>query len=194
MDPEKERDLWLRRLDATGRAQSRYLWITLLACLFFLTLRLSAPSTQSVSVPVLDLKLNASAVLASGGTVIGLLIIASLGAILAWSRALQEYGGESWRDYAERLDMHPNFLDLAIYTGPGKANLFGKIAYFVYPLYFTLALGESAWLQWWVLSNRPSAWWVFGITGILAWLRAIFLLVPVWKQRIERSRAAKTAG
>jgi len=80
---ETEHEQWLRRLDATGRAQARYLWILLLACLFFFSLRQSEASSQQISVPVLDLKLNAAAVLASGGTIIAFIVVASFGAIAA---------------------------------------------------------------------------------------------------------------
>jgi len=180
MESEKEREQWLRRLEATGRAQSRYLWITLVACLFFLALRHSAPSTQTISVPVIDLKLDASAVLASGGTIIAFVVLASLGAILSWSTALRRYGGESWREHAERLDTHPNVLDLAIYTAPGSGTLFGKIVYFVYPLYLTVALAESAWLQWWVWNNSAPARWFFIVAWILVWSRAALLIGRVW--------------
>jgi len=167
-------------LRPTGRAQSRYLWITLVACLFFLALRHSAPNSQTISVPVVDLKLDASAVLASGGTIIAFVVLASLGAILAWSTALRRYGGESWREHAERLDTHPNSLDLAIYTAPDSVTLFGKIVYFVYPLYLTIALVESAWLQWWRLSNSAPARWFFIVAWILVWSRAALLIGRVW--------------
>jgi hypothetical protein len=194
MDPDTSREQWLARLEATGRAQSRYLWITLVAGIFFFALRYADPSTREISVPIVDLKLDAAAVLASGGTIIALVVLASLGAILAWSTALREYGGESWRDQAERLDTHPNFLDLAIYTAPGPSTLFGKVVYFVYPFFLTSALVESAWLQWWVWTHEAPARWFFTVTWLLVFLRGAMLIWRVWRERIALSRAQSKAG
>jgi hypothetical protein len=39
MAQDEERGFWLRRLEATGRAQARYLWLLLLTGLFFAALR-----------------------------------------------------------------------------------------------------------------------------------------------------------
>lgn len=119
---------------------------------------------------------------------IALVVVASIGAIVAWSGALKKYGGESWRDHAERLDTHPNLLDLAIYTAPGSTPFFGKIVYFVYPLYLTVALAESAWLQWWLVNSRAPGRWFFIVTWIVVWSRAVFLMGGVWRQRIARAR------
>jgi hypothetical protein len=191
---ETEHEQWLRRLDATGRAQARYLWILLLACLFFFSLRQSEASSQQISVPVLDLKLNAAAVLASGGTIIAFIVVASFGAIAAWSRALQQYGGDDWRQIAERLDIHPNALDLAIYSRPESSKAFARIGYFVYPLYLTVALVESVWLQWWLWNSAALGKIFFSIAWLLIWSRAVFLLVQVWLQRISRLKASFHAG
>ena len=191
---ESEHEQWLRRLDATGRAQARYLWILLLACLFFFSLRQSAASSQQISVPVVDLKLNAAAVLGSGGTIIAFIVVASLGAITAWSRALHDYGGEQWRQIAERLDIHPNALDLAIYTTPESSKAFARVGYFVYPLYLTLALVESVWLQFWLWKFIAPGKTFFMVAWLFIWSRAAFLLFGVWRERISRLKSSFHAG
>jgi hypothetical protein len=191
MDTDKQSEQWLKRLEATGRAQSRYLWITLVACLFFLALHSSTSGAQQISVPIVDLKLDSRAVLASGGTIVAFVVLASLGAIFAWSNALRQCSGESWREDAERLDVHPNALDLAIYTTSESTPLLRNVVRFVYPAYMTVALFESAWLQWWLWQNPAPARWFFVVAGALVWGRAMWLAARVWGQRIKalRSRA-----
>lgn len=194
MNPDSHRDQWLLRIDATGRAQSRYLWILLVLCLFFLALRYASPSAQTISVPLIDLELNGAAVLASGGTIIAFIVLASHGAITAWTTALKEYAGDSWREQTERLDTHPNALDLAIYTTPASPKVVGIVGYFVYPLYLSVALFEAAWLQWWVYRNPAPTRWFFLVVWVLVWSRAAWLIGNLWRQRISLVRVRRAAG
>src|SRR2546421_9898867 len=116
MTSETERQHWVRRLEATGRAQARYLWLVLVVGLFYAALRIRGAPLEPISVPVVGLKLDAATVLASGGPILAFLVLAVMGAIRAWTHALEQYRGAVPAKDAEQLDTHPNALDLAMYT------------------------------------------------------------------------------
>ena len=181
-------DQWLRRLDATGRAQDRYLWIILLTGLFYFALRFSNAGAQAVSVPLISLTLDATAVLAAGGTVLAFEVLSAIGALMAWTNALRSYAPKSWRDDAERLDTHPNALDLAIYAMPGGSASVRTLRTFVYPAYLGIALVESAWLQCWLWRSAAPARCVFLLLGFVVWLRATWLLLGIVQERFDRAR------
>jgi len=189
MDTDKRREQLIKRLEATGQAQSRYLWSTLIACLFFLALQSSPPNAEAqIAVPVVDLKLDTKVVLASGGTIIAFLVLITFGAIRAWSTALRQCAGETWQEDAERLDTHPNPLDLAIYTTSESA-----IVRFVYPLYLTIPLVEAARLQWWLWHNTAPARVFFLVSWLIVWLRATLLIGGMWLERVKALRSQRRA-
>ncbi len=107
IDRLEVRKQWLERVHAVGRAQSRHLWVTLVAAIFFFALRHSATNGEKVTVPLIDLKLDAQAVLAAGPFILALLIVATLGSMRAWRDALEQYAGKNWRAAADRLDSYP---------------------------------------------------------------------------------------
>src|SRR5437867_11454175 len=110
MAQEHEREFWLRRLEATGRAQARYLWLVLLAGLFYAALYARSPSWQIIKVPVDDLELDTLTVLASGGPIIAFLVLVVMGAVRAWPHALEQIRGRPASD-AEQVDTHPTAPD-----------------------------------------------------------------------------------
>ena len=88
------------------------------------------------------------------------------------------------------MDTQPNALDLAIYT-TSQSRILRGVIYFVYPLYLTVALYESLWLEWWLWQNPAPARWFFLVVWMLIWSRATWLIVTVWWERVGvlRSRA-----
>ena len=160
MTQGEERGFWLRRIEATGKAQARYLWLLLLVGLFFAALRVRVPPAQQITVPVVDLDLDACTVLAAGGPIIAFLILAVMGAIRAWTQALQQVRGTSPPLNAEPLDTYPNAIDLALYTTDRSPRWLRNLLYFAEPIYLTAAVVEAAWLGWWAwrtptLTGRP---------------------------------------
>lgn len=72
-----KQDLWLSRLQALGSAQATYLWLLLVACLFYAAVKVpsgAAPQSQ-VKAPILDLEIDARVVAATGPVVISFLVL-----------------------------------------------------------------------------------------------------------------------
>lgn len=170
---------WLTRMEAVGKAQGRYLWILLVAMVFYAALQSgigSSPSDPLLKVPFVELPLSGAVVLASGTTVLSLLVLAIVGSMRALKRArdaLVLSGG------AEEFDTHPNLIDLAFYMTPGSPRLIiVDMAYFVYVGFLLLGLGEAAWL--WlhtVEAAKSQPWWyLFAAVGAVFWIPALCLV------------------
>ena len=189
MTSDPEREHWLRRLDATGRAQARYLWLSLVVGLFFAALRVRGVTDQNITVPLIDLELDAAAVLAAGSAIIAFLVLATMGTIRAWTHALEQYRGTSPATDAEQLDTSPNALDLAVYTTAESPWLVRAVLSFVYPAYLTVALIESAWLAVWVWNSAEVPFrWPFLTAAALTWAPAAFLVWVMWAKRVGQLR------
>ena len=185
--PDPERDHWLRRIDATGSAQARYLWLLLVLGLFFAALAVRGSTDQNITVPVVDLELNASLVLAAGAPVLAFLVLAAMGAIRAWTHALEQFRGAKPGTDAEQLDTSPNALDLAMYTTEDSPRPVRILLSFVYPTYLSAVLVESAWLWAWVWRTSDVAGRsAFLISGAVAWLPATLLVLAMWLKRIKQ--------
>lgn len=194
---------WLARLNALGRAQSRYLWILLVACLFYAALRTATqasvdPNDPGLQVPIVDLTLNPKIVLALGCVVISFLVMAITGSLRAYSNARSNLGAGSGADYkAESFDTSPNAIDLAVYTTKDSPRWLAVIAYFTYPAVLTLALFEGAILAY-DLINGPlksiaGRWWFVGAGGIL-WILAVWQVVTIVIGRIHNVHKLRKPG
>jgi len=179
---------WLARLNALGRAQSRYLWVLLIACLFYAALRSAAQALMNakqpgLQVPVVDLTLDPNIVLALGCAVISFLVLAITGSLRAYSNARSHLGAGSGADYkAESFDIHPNAIDLAVYTTKDSPRMLAVLAYFTYPALLALALGEAAMFEYdliaGTLSSMGGRWWFVAAGGIL-WFLAAWQVVTI---------------
>ncbi len=98
---------WVERFHAIGRAQARYLWVLLLACLFYGALvKSDTGGGAALEVPVLGLKLDSGWVLASAGPVISFLLLVILGALRASSNVIAELklgAGNTLRSASTRI-------------------------------------------------------------------------------------------
>ena len=167
---------WVGRLQAAGRAQARYLWILLIAGLFYAALfvRFTNPPTPvpPLRVPFINLELSAPTLIASGPAIIAFLVVVVMGAIRAYSHAQDKLDITNVAGAAEPLDVHPNALDFAAYTTERTPKWLATILYFVYPTYLAAALLEAAWL--WVNLAGQSGDSIPGRTGFLT------VAVPIW--------------
>ena len=142
---------WVARLNATGRAQSRYLWVLFLACIFYPALlvagRTSGNGPSTLHVPVVDLDLDALLVLASGPAAIVLIVLILMGSLRATKVALEAIGPR-WQEPGEmeRFDEHPNALELATYVTPKSPRIIQATMFVLYPLVLVAALVEAVWL------------------------------------------------
>ncbi len=180
-DHNEEAAHWLRRVDAMGRAQSRYLWILLLIGIFFLALQHACPETQNVRVPFVDLKLDARIILASGGAVIAFLLLATFGALRAWRRAIYQYYELTKTTGSERLDIHPNALDIAFYTTAKSPRWIRRITWQMYPLFLSALIAEAWWLfvVTWATPNSPGRI-AFVVVGAILLVPATLLVAKLW--------------
>ncbi len=178
---------WIGRLEATGKAQARFLWLVLIGSLFFAALRFRTPQTAPIVVPVIKLELDAQTVLAAGGPILAFLVLAVLGAIRAWTRAVDEIRGTSTVIPVEALDSHPNAIDLAFYTTKRSPKFVRTLLHFAYPTFVTGALVEAAWLGSWVWQARslPGRVVFLGILVVL-WTPAAFIALTMWRDRMLR--------
>jgi hypothetical protein len=192
MPSDHERDFWLRRLEALGRAQARYLWFLLIAALFYAALYARNSASTTITVPIVELDLGTLTVEASGGPIIAFLVLVIIGAIRAWTHALEQIRGSRPAKDAEQLDTHPNAIDLAIYTTDSSPAIIRKAVYFAYPLLLLAGLAESALLAWW-LWRTPSvpARTVFLILQLVTWIPAAFLVVAMV---VTRTRQLPSRG
>ncbi len=174
---------WVERFHAIGRAQARYLWVLLLACLFYGALvKSDTGGGAALEVPVLGLKLDSGWVLASAGPVISFLLLVILGALRASSNVIAELKLGAGNYSAERLDAHPNAIDLAVYTTKKSPRLVAAVAYFAYPLFLSGALFEAAWLTLSKGASGPHPRILMAVSTVL-WLPAFLQLVAMWWAR-----------
>ena len=178
---------WIGRLEATGKAQSRFLWLMLIASVFFAALRVRTPQAAPIVVPVINLELDARTVLAAGGPILAFLVLTVLGAIRAWTRAVDEIRGTSTVIPVEALDSHPNAIDLAFYTTKRSPILVRKLLYFVYPTFVTGAIVEAAWLGSWVWQTRSLPGRVLFLSLLVVlWTPAALIVLTMWRDRMLR--------
>jgi hypothetical protein len=189
---DEERGFWLQRLEATGRAQSRYLWILLVAGLFYAALRVGGGNTD-ISVPIVDLQLRGSIVLGSGGPVLAFLVLVVVGAIRAWTHAIEQIRGAPVTR-AEQLDAHPNAIDLAVYTTSQTPKVIRHLLSLSYPLFLTAGLAESAWLGWSAWSQASVGRPYLLVAMVLTWLPAAALVLGMWRNRLHQFGAHDSAA
>ena len=181
MTNNNEENHWLRRIDAMGRSQSRYLWILLVTGLFYLSLHRANPETQEFVVPFINLKLDALIIMASGGPVLAFLLLVTLGALRAWKRAVDQYYELTNATGSERLDIHPNALDLAFYTTVKSPKCIRWFTWQLYPLFLSALSAEAWWLLVLTWTNPESPGRIaFVIVGALLLVPATFLVLKLW--------------
>jgi hypothetical protein len=187
MTQDHEREFWIRRLEAVGKAQARYLWLLLIAALFYAALYARNPTSSIITVPVVDLHLDTLTVEASGGPIIAFLVLVIMGAIRAWTHALEQIrGGKPARD-AEQLDTSPNAIDLAVYTTESSPSIIKKVIYFSYPLFLAAGLTESGILAIWLWQTQSvPGRAVFLAFQLVTWIPAAILVVAMVVARVKQ--------
>ena len=178
---------WEKRLDAVGAAQSRYLWILLVAGVFYLSVGL-AKSDEAVPMPLLGLELSPTAVWASGPAVLSLLILVVIGSIRATGVARQALHVEDLGNDAEAFDAAPNAIDLAAYSTEKTPLEVQWLLGLSYPGYLSLFLLQAVWqlvILWRLAPDQP---WVIAVAtpSTLLTLWAGFMVLWFWRHRLPR--------
>jgi len=173
---------WLARLQAVGKVQERYVWLLFLSCLFYGSLD---SSVESIEVPIVGLELLASTVRASGPAVISFIVLTFTGALRASGTATRELGLKRVDCRAEKLDLHPNSIDLAFYTSKRSARWLAAVTHFKYPVFFSLALFVALWVLLQSYQGASVRGSVLAGLGGLLWLLAIIQVGQVWISRFR---------
>jgi hypothetical protein len=182
---------WLQRLQSVGKAQARYLWFLLVAALFYLALRpqVIAGSTGALQIPIVELQLDGSLVLASGPVVLSFLVLAIMGSLRAFRRARDKLSlghGADWQ--SEAADTHPNAIDLAFYTTPESPKVLATVAYFAYPGVLLAGLLEAAWF-WYELTSEQYAVdhrTAFLVISVFVWVPAAWQVGTMLVGRLKK--------
>ena len=175
-------DKWIERAHALARTQANYVWILLVTGLFYFSLSDKSGSVSqsqsSPEIPLLGFPLDTHLVVLTAPLVLSLLILAFSGAVRAFKRAsdaaLSNARNGNWA--AEKLDIHPNAIDMVVYHTEDTPQWIVTIGYFLYPVYLSLFLIEAGWL--WYVSFS----WTSGIPGIsLSIVSAVLLVCACWQ-------------
>lgn len=178
-----DKDAWIARRQALGAAQSTYLWVLFVSCLFYAAVR-PAPAGMTSSLikaPILELEIGADVIAMSGPAVISFLVLIFMGALRASSLAVREAGIPDFK--GEAFDLHPNALDLAFYTTAGSPRVLTVLTYLKYPAFLTGALIEALWL--WRILPQPRSHPVLLIAAGL-WLAAAWQVGGMWAGRVKK--------
>ena len=177
-----EDNKWSARAHALARTQANYVWILLVTGMFYFSLSSNSGSvSQSQSepeIPLLGFPLDTHLVVLTAPLVLSFLILAFSGAVRAFKHAsdaaLSNESNEKWA--AEKLDIHPNAIDMVVYHTKKTPKWIVTIGYFSYPAYLSVFLIEAGWL--WYISFS----WASGILGVaLPIASAVLLVCACWQ-------------
>jgi hypothetical protein len=177
-------------MQVIGRAQARYLWILLVAGVFFLALHESIKhdtAADTVTAPFLGIEVSAEVVWAWGPAILAYVILVIMGSLRAYTRAHDQAGLGSFDFSGEPYDSSPNALDLAAYTTPESRRWIKVLLYFKYPLFLSLFVVEAILIEI-ELAQRPdpvsTGLWALGAVPLIP---AAWQLAGMWAARIERA-------
>jgi hypothetical protein len=184
-----EQQQWRERLRAVQKAQGRYLWILLIAGIFYLALDTSMsqqgePSSQNL--PLIGIKVDSKTVWASGSLVLSLVALAALGTFPAVTRAFSQMNPGGNEGDFEKFDTEPTAIDLIVYTEPGT-NRWARFGLVTYPLFISLGVVESVWLWIRLARSKPFSGleYVFLALGGIATLLCLPRLKGLWISKIR---------
>jgi hypothetical protein len=191
-DNEQE---WRERYRAVAAAHGRYLWLLLIAGIFYSALHFDVDSRRNraeTTLPSDSLKteltfvgisVDSRVVRATGPFVLGLIALAALGTFPAIRRAYKETG-RSRHDF-EQLDTAPTAIDFAVYTTP-DAPRWTRIGLAAYPAFVTLVVTEAVWLWWEIKSEQAIPLGrLFVALGAIVLLCSLLRLASVWRSEVR---------
>ena len=182
---------WLERLQATSKAQARYLWLLLVIMIFYAALLQRTLTVEtSLKVPFVDIEIDGRVLLGVGPALISFMVLATMGALRAYSTARKQLGqrlGGGTAD-GEELDTSLNAIDLAFYTTPATPKFLRAIAHFSYQMFLLLGVAEAAWMALRLVDAAVPHRWGFVVVGALLWTPAAWL---VFWSTYRRARTLK---
>ena len=179
------------RMQAIGRAQSRYLLTLLVIAAYTLALRFTSGGTASV--PFLGLSVPKTIVNAWAVIVLEVLLLALYGAFRAAKQTLEELQRQRGPDGAElkmyQLDEHPNVADFLGYAMEGHRA--GFLILYPIPVLAVAVWTVLLWLRsmdnWPLASGSLKAVLIIG--GVLV-IGVVAFIVPYMAKRVNEFRKA----
>ena len=187
-------EAWKKRVNTVSAAQSKYLWTLLALGVFYWAampaVDASGKAPAALYLPVLNLPLPASAILATAPAVLFFLQLVIFGTMRAFDTADQALkpGGAN-----ESLDHHSNAIDWAVYTSDKSPKLATKIAGLSYPLYMIVFTAEATYFLWALMLTPlpvPHRWYFVPI----ALLEGVFVYLFLVRFCIGRVRRIFSAS
>jgi hypothetical protein len=193
MVSDKLLKIWPRRLEVVGRAQARYLWILLIAGVFFLAvhfqvIRAAQPEEQVVTVPFVDLQLSSLPIWGVGPAVIFFVLAVLMGSLRAY-RTASDVLEISQLGKGEAYDVNPNALDFLVYTTPESSSWLKRWLLFTYPFVVTLFWVEAVWLaiEIWRSDIVLHLEWLYLATAGLLAVPASWRIAAYWARNAKRA-------
>ena len=137
-------DQWKKRIEVVGKAQARYLWVLLIVGLFYWTLQSdinNGASLPEIKTPIIGVNLSGEILLASGPSVIFLLIIIIYGTFRAFGTAVKKLN--LGPGHIEPYDLAPNAIDFAAYNPKKDKEFPASLFLLAYPLYLSIFWFEA---------------------------------------------------
>jgi hypothetical protein len=147
---EKDLKEWRERFQAVGRAQARYLYVLLVAGVFYWALHVQVMSARAATpaeqqLPAVGVAVNRDIVWGTAPIVLGCIILACLGTFHALRRASEELGAPARDDAVfESMDRSSTAIDFIVYAKSGWLSRLGLLSY---PVFLSLVYVE-AWCLW----------------------------------------------
>jgi hypothetical protein len=140
---------WRERFQAVGRAQARYLYVLLIAGVFYWALHVQVMSATAATpaeqqLPVVGVAVNRDVVWGTAPIVLGFIMLACLGTFHALTRASERLGVLARGDDAfEGIDTVPTAIDFIVYA---KSRWLFRLGLLSYPTFLSLVYVEACWL------------------------------------------------
>ena len=185
-----EQQEWIDRFRAVAKAQGRYLWLMVVAGLFYLALDAaiseeSRPPQQEL--PLIGIQVDAKVVWSSASCVLGFIALAALGTFQALRYAHERLNTRGNPFSFESCDTEPTAIDFVVYARPGTGGL-AKFGLLTYPLFVTLVVGEAGWFWLRLLASKPSSPrdHLFLALGAMMIVGCLYRLAGLWKSKIAQ--------
>jgi hypothetical protein len=190
---DKEVELLLKRFNAAGRAQSRYMYLLLLLTVFFLLLDhriLREPDYLKYSInniAWIGLDVPVVAIWTLGPPILSFVLLAVLGTFQMLNTTLgrlEEHLGKE-KSSSEIIDETPNLIDVAVYTSPKSPRFGHALALLSYPVFLTLIFFAI-----YYLTNRvlffSSSWLrcLVSIFTLCMWPFVLWRLGLLWRGKV----------
>lgn len=186
MSEDTNQKEWRERLRALAKAQRRYLWLLLIALVFYMALDTTVSQQSQLlqqKLPIIGIEVDSKVVWASGSLVLGFISLATLGTFPAVTNAYSKANPKGDQPF-ECLDTEPNAIDFIVYALPGPLARLGLVTY---PLFITIAVFVSFLLWYRLAVSKPFSYrHSFLVLGAVMTLACLYPLCRLWKSKIAK--------